>query len=383
MTEKLNFNKILFDCVKDKDFIKLNNTHNNMNEKNLKKLEKEYDATFDDILTFRKIFTKKKIDEIDTIIFHDENNDGMFAASVVYKYLKENDKKGTKKINIIPSKPGKFFPKEDFLRGKNVIIVDISFEPVILQNIIKFSDSLIVIDDHRATLEDKNIFNGDKHAACAYTWKFFYPKKDVPKIIQYIDSSDAKLFLKHLPKYYSKFITDYLGFRYTHNKSKLTQNKKRDGRLFEEFSDIFDEDLPNSWIMIGFYYDQVSDNLKEQIAINATKINFQGYSVGILNFLSPQLTHPVCRQIVSNFKQRGDHIDFAVCWGYEHINNSYRVQMLDDHVQTKINLGDLAAKLGKIGGSIKKGGGHPHIGNFYWNRDKNHDIWDLFNKRLI
>ena len=375
--EKLNFNKILSNCVKNKDFSNINNLDNS----NLKKLENEYDESFDDILSFRKLFTKTQIDNIDTIIYHDENNDGIFSGAIVYNYLKEQNKNKT--INIMPSKPGKFFPQEQYLNGKNVIILDINFTDVVLQNILRFSNSLIVIDDHSTTLSNKYIFNGNNHGACAYTWKFFYPKKAVPKIVQYIDSSDAKLFLKHLPKYYSKFITDYIGFRYSHNKSKTIQMKKRDGRLFEEISNILTEELPNSWIMIGFYYDEVIDNLKEQIAINAVKINFQGYSVGILNFNSPSLTHIVCRQIISNFKQKGIHIDFALCWGYEHINNLYKIQIIDDHVQTKINMGDMARKLGIIGGTIKGGGGHPHIGNFYWKHDKNHDIWDLFTKKYI
>ncbi len=60
MNEKLNFNKILYDCVKDKDFVKLDN---NINAKSIKKLEKDYDATFDTIHAFRKSFTKKRLDD--------------------------------------------------------------------------------------------------------------------------------------------------------------------------------------------------------------------------------------------------------------------------------------------------------------------------------
>ena len=46
-------------------------------------------------------------------------------------------------------------------------------------------------------------------------------------------------------------------------------------------------------------------------------------------------------------------------------------------------MGIMARKLGAIGGTVKGGGGHPHIGNFYWKHDKNHDIWDLFTKKYI
>jgi hypothetical protein len=43
----------------------------------------------------------------------------------------------------------------------------------------------------------------------------------------------------------------------------------------------------------------------------------------------------------------------------------------------------LAKKLGEKGGSPKTGYGHPHVGNFYWPRRNNQDIWDLFTKQYI
>ena len=70
-------------------------------------------------------------------------------------------------------------------------------------------------------------------------------------------------------------------------------------------------------------------------------------------------------------------------WGWEHANNVYRVNLNDDQKQTKINLGEMATKLGKIGGTGKRGGGHQHIGNFYWPNPQGMDIWDLFNKNYL
>jgi hypothetical protein len=373
---KINFNKILIECVKNKDFSNIKN----LNKNNIKKLESEYDDSFDDIISFRKKFTLNDVNNIDVIIYHDENNDGMIGCAIAYHYLKENDKKD---IRLIASKPGKFYPKENELKGKNIMIIDINLTKDVLKNILKFSNSLIVIDDHPETLKDKSVFNGINHAACAYTWKFFYPKKEVPKVVQFIDNSDAKLFLKHLPQGYSKFFSDGIGYRYCHNKSPETMVKKRNGELYNELWDLLIETVPNFWFVVGFYYDQVLDNLKEQIAINAVPMDFQGYKVGVLNYLSPALTHPVARQIITNFKKKSIPIDFALLWGYEHINNSYRIQILDDHRQTSIDMSKIARQLGEIGGHQKGGGGHQHIGNFYWPKNDKHDIWDLFTKKFI
>jgi hypothetical protein len=381
---RMNFNKLLLNCSKSHNFSNIGDLTKN----NVQKLEKEYDNSFDDIHKFRKIFTKRELEQIDTIIFHDENNDGIFSCAIVYHFLKECMKNNGKErpLTVIAAKPGKLQINETIFKGKKAIILDISFPAEMLRKIIEYSDYLILIDDHAKRLSNKNtdkIFNGHGHAACAYTWKFFYPKEEVPKIIQFIDNADAKLFLKHIPHGYSHFFSESIGFRYSHNKSKEMQIKKRDGRLFLELWDILLDSVPNYWIMLGYYYDEVTDNLKEQIAINAVKIDFQGYKVGVLNFSSPKLTHVVCRQIISNFRNKGEHIDFALCWAYEHINGVYRIQIMDDHVQTKINLEEIAKKLGEIGGTVKAGGGHPHIGNFYWPKNDKHDIWELFTKKFI
>ena len=46
-------------------------------------------------------------------------------------------------------------------------------------------------------------------------------------------------------------------------------------------------------------------------------------------------------------------------------------------------MNDIAYKLGKIGNHPKGGGGHPHVGNFYWPKTEKQDIWDLFKKQYI
>ena len=367
---KINFNKILEECVKNKDFAQLNNLSDN----NLKQLEQDYDNSFSDIKKFRNDFTITDTTNIDTIIYHDENNDGMIACAIVRHYLKEN---GKNNIKIIATKPGKNIP-DDLISNRNIIVVDLSFTKEMLQTFKKYTNSLIIIDDHPETLKDSSIFNGTKHSACAYTWKFFYPRLEVPKVIQYVDDSDAKLFLKYIPKTYSHLFNHGLGFRYGHNKTPKMILKKKSGEIFEELWFILMETIPNFWITAGYYYSEVTENLKEQIAINAVVRDFDGFKVGILNFNAPALVKPVCRQIITNFKNKGVHIDFVLLFGYEFTSNSWRCQLLDDHRQTTINMGEISRKFGRLGGHPKGGNGHDHVGNFYWPRTKNQDIWDLF-----
>ena len=39
--------------------------------------------------------------------------------------------------------------------------------------------------------------------------------------------------------------------------------------------------------------------------------------------------------------------------------------------------------MGRKGGHRNKGHGHRNAGHFYWPKDKTHDIWDLFTKKIL
>tara|TARA_B100000780_G_scaffold279144_1_gene255934 strand:- start:2418 stop:2804 length:387 start_codon:yes stop_codon:yes gene_type:complete len=118
---------------------------------------------------------------------------------------------------------------------------------------------------------------------------------------------------------------------------------------------------------------EVQENIKEQIARNAVIKDFQGYKVGVLNFSDPVLTKRIGRQICSNMIGK---IDFALLWAFEYNKNVYRVQIIDDHNQTKVNLGDIARKMANTEWG---GGGHFHVGNFY----RSGNIDDIFTKKIL
>ena len=92
----------------------------------------------------------------------------------------------------------------------------------------------------------------------------------------------------------------------------------------------------------------------------------------------------VARQMLTNSQKRGDNIHFAVLWGYEYINQAYRVQLCEFHGgKPKYNLPKIGETLGNIGRHPKGGGGDKYVGNFYWPRSKDKDIWDLFSKNYL
>ena len=389
--EHFMFNKVLNNALKNKNIFKTNLSA--ITNKTKFKSADEYQNDFNDIISFRKGLTKKDVEELNMIVYHDENNDGIFSASIAYNFLKTEgiNKNNISLLGLKPNKGNKVFVKDpDQYKGKNVLILDLDYSGEYLQVLSRYCNSILIIDDHDKT--DQR--NSDKiklfknraniHGTVAYVWKFFYPKLDVPITIQLIDDSDMKLFLPFIPRGFSNNFTQAIGHRYVHNKNPDFIAKKRSGKLFEELWEFISEKSINFLIFAGYYYQEVIESLKNQIAINAKPANFQGYDVAVLNFNAPNLKKQVARQIMSNYRAMGSPIKFCVLWGYEYTNNCYDVTIMDDHrPSSTINLKEIAEELGRIGGSSKGGGGHQHEAHFYWPRNDKMDIWDLFSQKFI
>ena len=175
--------------------------------KEFKKEMEEYEKSFDDMLEFSKKITPAKKD-INCIIFHTENSDGIMSANIALKFLLENKKSD---IHLIPAKPSSGLGKlnyritqhEESMKNKNILILDLQYNQEMLTYFKNLAKNVYVIDDHSiANSNDPNYFIGNgNHAAIAYTWKFFYPKKNVPLYVQIIDNDDRKLQLPYLSQY--------------------------------------------------------------------------------------------------------------------------------------------------------------------------------------
>jgi hypothetical protein len=154
--------------------------------------------------------------------------------------------------------------------------------------------------------------------------------------------------------------------------------------MFEKLHVLFENNNPNFWIFIGKYMEEMKDALKEQIAINARPATFGGsYKVYVLNFGSPALLKPVARQIISNYKSRGENADFVVIWDYEYSLNggpAFSLTMVEDHQRKapQFNLPELAQKIGRIAPHPRGAGGSKYIGHAYFTGN----IFDLFNGKI-
>jgi hypothetical protein len=187
---KVDFDKILMDCLKDKDLITSGMNKNERNRHN-----KNYENSFEEIMKFRENVSKEDIQQIDTIIFHAENNDGAFSASIAYHYfmtvLFKNNLNKQNNFQIIPDKPRSEVKRVqnrnmDKLRGKNVLILDIEYHPSYIQHLQEICANVFMIDDHISNLKiaSDKLFIGTNHAVCANTFKFFYPNETLPPVVK-------------------------------------------------------------------------------------------------------------------------------------------------------------------------------------------------------
>ena len=385
-------NKKISDCLKKCELFS-NDSRTSNPKYSAYETEANYQKSFTEIEKFAKSITEKKRKSINCCIYNQNNDDGLFSAWVFYKYLVHTGN-ANDNITFVPLSPASgnrpdwhLEKKLDFIRGRNVIICDIAYSLVNLEIIAKEAETLYMIDDHPHTDKElkeldtisklkKNWFIGDeKHSAVAYTWKFFFPKDPVPIIVQYIDNDDRKLHLPFL--FYDRLFKTYISFRITHSPyiKKFT-----DVDAFARLDNQIENIDKNFMLTVGYYYDELVNNLKEQIAKNASYQRFQGHNVTVLNFNDPALYKMVARQMITNAEKSGNKVDFAVLWGWEYTTNAYKVFLSEKHTgkPPRFNLPALAQRLGQKGGHHLGGKGSRFVGNFYWPRKKGQDIWDLF-----
>ena len=371
-------------------YFKNNIKKNNIELSDYKKEKKEYQNSFDSIIDFSKKISTPKKKAINCIIYHAENSDGIMSAYIALQYLKEQ---GKKEITIIPAKPSSGFGQvnqrllkyNNNMKDKNILILDLQYNQTNLDHIQSLAKNVYIIDDHEIANKNKinkiEHFIGDNsHACIAYTWKFFYPKKEVPLYVQIIDNDDRKLQLPFLSHY--RKISSFYNYRIFHSPYLTIKFDKMED--FDYLDNVTKNEFNLLINMIGHYYEELANNIKDQVARNARRATFQGHPVYVLNYNDPVLSRMVARQMLTNAQKRGDKIDFAVLWGYEYTNQCYRVQLVEFHGgKPKYNLPQIAKTLGNIGRTGKGGSGASYVGNFYWPHSKDKDIWDLFSKNYL
>ena len=156
------------------------------------KTEEEYEESFKSAIEFSKQFTDEQKKSFDVIIFH-RNADGAVSGYIAWNYITNGGENKTKDLTVLTSKPDygskgisyNIQKLERFLTGKNVLMVDLSYNLETIEYINNITNFFVTIDNHPADEINElpyayvtdTYMQGTKqkahHAACAAVWKFF------------------------------------------------------------------------------------------------------------------------------------------------------------------------------------------------------------------
>lgn len=123
------------------------------------------------------------------VIYHADCKDGFGAAYAAWKEFGDT-------ASYIPRRTQ--LPPPEGLVGKEVYIVDLSYDQATLQDLLAKNQSLVVIDHHRSAEADvkafpQNVFDLE-HSGAILAWQYFHPDKPVPELLKYVEDHDLWRF---------------------------------------------------------------------------------------------------------------------------------------------------------------------------------------------
>ena len=269
---------------------------------------------------------------VDCVIYHANCTDGFGSAFSAWKLLGNRAEyhsctHGTKPPNV---------------KGKNVVILDFSFDNKTTKKLIKDANNLLVIDHHKSAMVElhdisNTIFDMSKSGA-TMAWEFFHPGKEPPKFIQYI--TDRDLWKWELP--YSKEFSaafDMVPFE------------------FEEFEKFEDDSVFDDAVKRGSFILAYSKTVVKKVCEKATSKKYKDMDVLVVN--SSHWMSEIGAKLSPD-------CDFALIWYYDHDDQHTRVSLRSFH--DHIDVSEIAKDF--------KGGGHRKAAGFTLPKDKHID--DIF-----
>lgn len=257
---------------------------------------------------------------VDLVIYHGNCTDGFGAAYAAWKLLGD-------RAEYHAAKYGAPTPN---MSGKNVVVLDFSYDNTTTKRLMKEAKSFFIIDHHKSAmieLHDVTCTRFDmNHSGAMLAWKFFHPGKDAPRLIKFIEDRD--LWKWEIP--YSKEFSaafDMVPFD------------------FEEFSKFEDDSAVDDAIKRGSYILAYSKTVISKIAKHASSRQMDGKEVLVVN--SPHWMSEIGNAL-------SPKCDYALIWYYDHASRQVKVSLRAHHEDADVS--EVAKKYG--------GGGHRKASGF-------------------
>ena len=268
--------------------------------------------------------TKRLISKDIVVIYHGNCTDGFSAAWAAWNKFGD-------KAEYVGIDPGELPPPE--LASKELYMIDVIYDGG-LEALIKNNKKVIFIDHH---ISNKNIVElipsglfDLNHSAAVLAWKYFFPNKIVPKLLNYVE--DVDLWRLKMP--YANEISaamDLLDFSFN-NWSCLA-------------SDFENETIFKEYINRGKIVLEYQNKLIERLITNNLEhVEFLGLKTYVIN--SPNFSSQIGNVLAIKSKSLG------IVW-YEQKDGSIHVSL------RSVGDTDVSKMAEKFGG-----GGHKHAAGF-------------------
>lgn len=271
---------------------------------------------------------------VDCVIYHADCTDGFGAAYSAWKLLGN-------RAEYYACKHGT--PPPD-VKGKNVAILDFSFNNATTKKMIDESNELLVIDHHKSAMVElhdiSNTHFDMTKSGAMLAWEFFHPGKEPPKFIKYIQDRDLWAWELEYSKEFSAAF-DMVPFE------------------FEEFEKFEDDSVFDDAVKRGSYILAYSKTVVKKVCEKAQLRKLDEKEVLVVN----------ASHWMSEIGTRlAPDCDFAMIWYWDHDAKETKVSLRAFH--DTVDVSEIAKKFG--------GGGHKKAAGFQL--PKNKHVEDIFDK---
>ena len=131
-------------------------------------------------------------------IYHHNDADGRCSAAIAFLYLTRIDKFDSIQIlEVDYDKVDETVVLDDIGKDETIYILDFSFKPELMAEVLKKTENVIWIDHHKTAMEydyGRDLVGLQKNtegAGCELTWKWFMQSAEVPDSVKYIGDRDT------------------------------------------------------------------------------------------------------------------------------------------------------------------------------------------------
>jgi oligoribonuclease NrnB/cAMP/cGMP phosphodiesterase (DHH superfamily) len=258
--------------------------------------------------------------DVDYVIYHANCSDGFGARFAAELLLGA-------RATYFAAKYGEPPPN---VSGKNVVIVDFSYDNVTTKRMIEEANTLIILDHHRTALVElsdiPNVrFDMDKSGAIL-SWEFFHPGQQPPRFLEYIQDRDLWRWKLPCSKEFAS-VFDMVDFSY------------------EEYEKFLIDSVVDETQERGAHIIAYSKTVISKIAKGAASRRIDRQHVLVVN--SPHWISEIGAALAL-------HADYALVWYWDHSTNQVRGSLRAHHEHSDVS--EVAKKWG--------GGGHRKAAGF-------------------